>query len=95
MRVLLVEDDPVLTGVLRASLGDAGHVVDAACRAGEAEHLWRVQPYDAVLLDLNLPDGSGLQVLRSARARRPHAGTGAHGAQPHRGAHRRARRGRR
>lgn len=69
MRVLLVEDDPVLTGVLRASLGDAGHVVDAACRAGEAEHLWRVQPYDAVLLDLNLPDGSGLQVLRSARAR--------------------------
>ena len=40
-----------------------------AATAADAAHLWRVQPVDAVLLDLNLPDGSGLAVLRAARAR--------------------------
>src|SRR5690349_7700377 len=69
MRILLVEDDDVLLDVMQRSLLDAGHRVDAARRADEARHLWRVQPFDAVLLDLNLPDGSGLAVLREARAR--------------------------
>jgi two-component system, OmpR family, response regulator len=69
MRILLVEDDDVLLDVMQRSLLDAGHRVDAARRADEARHLWRVQPFDAVLLDLNLPDGSGLAVLRDARAR--------------------------
>jgi DNA-binding response OmpR family regulator len=38
----------------------------------DASQLWRVQPFDAVLLDLNLPDGSGLIALREARARDDH-----------------------
>jgi two-component system, OmpR family, response regulator len=77
MRILLVEDDLVLRGVTRRSLHDAGHRVDVAGTLEEAEHLWRVQSFDAVLLDLNLPHnahpmsglGNGLSVLRSARAR--------------------------
>ena len=77
MRILLVEDDPVLQGVMRRSLADAGHRVDAAGDFASAEHLWRVQPYDAVLLDLNLPLSerpdagmtSGLVLLRERRAR--------------------------
>ncbi|MFZ2651013.1 MAG: response regulator transcription factor [Burkholderiaceae bacterium] len=68
MRILLVEDDAVLRDVMLRSLGDSGHRVDAAATAADARHLWRVQPFDAVLLDLNLPDGSGLSVLREARA---------------------------
>ncbi len=69
MRILLVEDDAVLRGVLRASLGDAGHRVDEAHTLADARHFWSVQPFDAVLLDLNLPDGSGLTALREARRR--------------------------
>lgn len=77
MRILLVEDDAVLRDVIARSLEHAGHRVDAAATVREADHLWRVQPFDAVLLDLNLPQherpgspmGNGLQVLREARAR--------------------------
>ena len=76
MKILLVEDDAVLRGVMLRSLGDAGHRVDIAVSLEEARHWWRVQAYDSVLLDLNLPatnagsePGSGLTLLREARAR--------------------------
>ena len=69
MRILLVEDDPVLGSVMKKSLQAAGHRVDLAPTLEDARHFWRVQPFDAVLLDLNLPDGSGLTALREARAR--------------------------
>jgi len=59
------------------SLSDAGHRVDVATTVQEAHHFWSVQPFDAVLLDLNLPHDAqhgqplpnGLQVLRAARTR--------------------------
>ena len=77
MRILLVEDDVVLRGVTVRSLKDAGHRVDEAGTVEDAEHLWRVQAFDVVLLDINLPHsghprsglGNGLAVLRNARAR--------------------------
>ena len=69
MKILLVEDDAVLRGVMLRSLSDAGHRVDIASSLIEARHWWRVQTYDSVLLDLNLPGGSGLTLLREAKAR--------------------------
>lgn len=77
MRILLIEDDAVLQAVMLRSLIDAGHRVDAASHLEEASHFWQVQPYDVVLLDLNLPlngkdsaaQGNGLSLLRSARSR--------------------------
>lgn len=77
MRILLVEDDPVLQSVVQRSLVDSGHRVEAAGDLATAAHWWRVQPFDAVLLDLNLPLearpgsglGSGLALLREVRAR--------------------------
>lgn len=77
MRILLVEDDPVLSDVMLKSLLLAGHRVDAAGTLEQAAHYWRVQPFDAVLLDLNLPQNAGpdspvangLTLLREARAR--------------------------
>jgi len=69
MRFLLVEDDALLRAVMHDSLVEAGHRVDLADTLVVARHLWRVQPFDAVLLDLNLPDGNGLAALRDARAR--------------------------
>lgn len=69
MRFLLVEDDPTLSQTVCRSLSDQGHQVDTAATAEAARWLWRMQPFDAVLLDLSLPDGHGLQVLQEARAR--------------------------
>ena len=69
MRFLIVEDDAVLRNVLSRSLTDAGHRIDAAATRAEAESFLLVQPYDAVVLDLNLPDGSGLTTLKEARRR--------------------------
>jgi two-component system OmpR family response regulator len=77
MRILLVEDDPVLQAVMLRSLADAGHRVDPASDLATAVHLWRVQAFDAVLLDLNLPltdrpstdMGSGLTLLREMRTK--------------------------
>lgn len=77
MRILLVEDDLVLREVVLRSLRDAGHRVDVAGSVEEADLLWRMQPFDAVLLDLNLPHtahprsglGSGITALKAARAR--------------------------
>jgi two-component system, OmpR family, response regulator len=77
MRILLVEDDPVLGDVMFKSLLQAGHRVDAAATLEQAGHFWRVQPFDVVLLDLNLPLNdipnsplaNGLSLLREARAR--------------------------
>ena len=76
MRILVIEDDAVLRDVMVRSLSEAGHRVDEAASLGEADHFWRIQLFDAVLLDLNLPVapvgqgmGSGLSLLRAARAR--------------------------
>ena len=78
MRILVIEDDAVLRDVMVRSLSEAGHRVDEAATLGEADHFWRIQLFDAVLLDLNLPVGqvgqgqglgSGLTLLRAARAR--------------------------
>ena len=77
MRILLVEDDAVLRDVMLRKLRESGHRVDEAVSVEDAEHLWRVQAFDVVLLDLNLPLSnrpqaglaSGLAVLRGARAR--------------------------
>jgi DNA-binding response OmpR family regulator len=77
MRILLVEDDAVLSDVVQHSLTEAGHRVDTAAHLQAARYLWKVQPFDAVLLDLNLPLNdkpdsplaSGLVALREARSR--------------------------
>jgi two-component system, OmpR family, response regulator len=69
MRILLVEDDPALHEVVTQSLLALGHKVEGATTVASAKHWWRVQSFDAVLLDLNLPDGSGLTALREARGR--------------------------
>ena len=49
MRILLIEDDAVLRGVMHASLTDAGHRVDEAPTLADARTLWLVQQFDAVL----------------------------------------------
>ncbi len=68
MRLLLVEDDAALGEELARLLRRADFAVDRAVTAREAEEAGQVEPYDAVVLDLGLPDGDGLEVLKSWRA---------------------------
>ena len=68
MRLLLVEDDPVLRGQLHQMLLQAGYAVDVAGNGRDAEFMGQVEPFDAVVLDLGLPQMDGLTVLRQWRA---------------------------
>lgn len=68
MRLLLVEDDALLSGRLRGDLEQAGFAVDVADNGVDAEFMGESEPYDVVVLDLGLPDRSGLDVLRHWRA---------------------------
>lgn len=67
MRLLLLEDDAILGEGLRDYLRSDGHVVDWCTTLGQAKILI-TEPYDAWLLDWNLPDGSGVDWLRALRA---------------------------
>ncbi|HTT39993.1 MAG TPA: response regulator transcription factor [Burkholderiales bacterium] len=69
MRVLVVEDDPVLRDGLRRSLRNAGYVVDTAEDGKLADQLLSVHSFDLVVLDLGLPGLDGLEVLRRLRRR--------------------------
>lgn len=67
MRLLVVEDDPDLNRQLKASLSDAGYVVDVASDGEEGHFLGDTEPYDAVILDLGLPQLDGVTVLERWR----------------------------
>jgi len=68
VRLLLLEDDPTLGEGLRDFLQHDGHRVDWCTTLAQARALVS-EPYDAWLLDWNLPDGSALDWLRSLRAK--------------------------
>ncbi len=67
-RLLVVEDDLVIGGALRAGLASSGHDVTWAKTGGEAESALRDAGYDLVLLDLGLPDIDGLDLCQRVRA---------------------------
>lgn len=68
MRVLLVEDNARLRALTQRQLRDAGFAVDAVGERADAEAAVRVESYDAIVLDLGLPDGDGGEFLRALRA---------------------------
>ncbi len=70
MRILLVEDDPALGPELKTALSRNGYAVDLAVNGTDAEIMGKEDIYDLVVLDLGLPDKSGLEVLRHWRAQK-------------------------
>lgn len=68
MRVLIVEDDAGIASGLAATLKAAGYAVDVCGALGQASAALQVETFDLVLLDLNLPDGDGIDWLRRLRA---------------------------
>lgn len=69
MRILVVEDDTILSDGLRAGLGLGGATVDCVATCADAEAALATSAFSAIVLDLMLPDGSGLDVLRGLRRR--------------------------
>lgn len=67
MRLLVVEDDPDLNRQLVTGLQEAGYVVDSASDGEEGHFLGDTEPYDAVVLDLGLPEMDGVTVLEKWR----------------------------
>lgn len=66
-RVLLIEDDPGIADLLRLALADAGLDLDVATDLAQARRRFAEAPWDTILLDLNLPDGSGIDLCREIR----------------------------
>lgn len=67
MRLLVVEDEQRIVDVLKEGLQNAGFVVDAVNTAASAKNVLDSISYDAAILDLGLPDGDGIGVLKSIR----------------------------
>jgi two-component system OmpR family response regulator len=67
LRILVVEDDPALNGQLVEALTEAGYAVDKAFDGEEGHFLGDTEPYDAVVLDIGLPQMDGISVLEAWR----------------------------
>lgn len=69
MRLLLVEDEARLAETIARGLRQAAHAVDVADRIASARTKLEMERYDAVILDVNLPDGSGFGLAAELRKR--------------------------
>ena len=67
MRILVVEDDINLNRQIKDALTEGGYAVDVAFDGEEGHYLGDTEPYDAVVLDIGLPQMDGLSVLEEWR----------------------------
>lgn len=70
MRLLLLEDAEDVAEAVVASFARRGSAVDHAGSVAEARDFLAVQDYDVAILDIELPDGSGIEILNAIRARK-------------------------
>ncbi len=68
MRILVVEDDVNLAAQLVEGIQSSGYVVDVAHSGSDAHFMGDTEPYDAVVLDIGLPQMDGITVLKKWRA---------------------------
>ena len=71
MNLLIIDDDDTLRSLLAAELGRFGHAIQVASTAEEGIRLAQATEPDVLLLDLSLPDQSGLDVLKRLRSEQP------------------------
>ena len=70
MRVLVVEDEPKMAALVARALREEGHPTDHAARGEDAVWMAVASPYDAIVLDVMLPERDGFEVLRELRSRK-------------------------
>jgi DNA-binding response OmpR family regulator len=67
MRLLLVEDNTRLSGLIAEGLGGQGFALDCCASIEDAQAAQQLWSYDLLLLDLGLPDGNGIDLIRAMR----------------------------
>ncbi|MBV9485369.1 MAG: response regulator transcription factor [Frankiaceae bacterium] len=67
MRILIVDDDPDVVAFVSAALQREGHAVDTAATGDDALWLAREAPFDAIVLDINIPSLDGVEVCTQLR----------------------------
>ena len=72
-RILIVEDHPDCASVLRALLVRDGHSAEIACTVGEARQRAASAEFDVFLVDIILPDGTGMALAPELRQKHPNA----------------------
>lgn len=70
MRILVVDDDRRLCGIIRRGLLEEAYAVDAAHDGEEGQYLAEVNSYDLIILDIMMPKKDGIEVCRELRAKR-------------------------
>jgi DNA-binding response OmpR family regulator len=70
MRILLVEDDSMMARAVKTALTQAGYAVDWVSTAEDACLALETTTYDLAVLDINLPDKSGLDLIRGLRSKK-------------------------
>ncbi len=66
-RILLVEDDLSLINGLSFAMKKQGYLLEVARTSSDADRMWAEEKYDLVILDISLPDGSGVNICRKIR----------------------------
>ncbi len=67
MKILIIEDDKRIATVMQKGLKEEGFTVDITHTAEDGEYMVEENPYDCIVLDLNLPDKDGLQICKKIR----------------------------
>ena len=70
MRILVIDDDRRLCGIVKRGLLEEAYAVDVAYDGEEAEYLAEINPYDLIILDIMMPKKDGIQVCRELRSKR-------------------------
>jgi len=70
MKILIIEDDERIAHVMQRGLKEEGFTVDVVHNGEEGEYMATENPYDAIILDLNLPDTDGLLICKKIRQKK-------------------------
>lgn len=71
MKLLIVEDDPILSKNLVRGFEKTGYIAESALSGTDGEYKAFVNEYDLIILDLNLPGMDGLEVMQRIRKEKP------------------------
>lgn len=74
MKILIVEDEPSLSESIESYLKQEGNICETAMNYGDAHLKVHVYDYDCILVDIGLPDGSGLTLIEELKGNRSEAG---------------------
>lgn len=74
MKLLVIEDEPDMLNSITSYLAKSGYVCEIAATYAEADERMWLYEYDCILLDISLPDGNGLDLLREIKERKNPAG---------------------